>query len=45
MDRIVVIKEGRVVETGAFDELLQAGGPFAEMARRQGIFAAAARSA
>ena len=45
MDRIVVIKEGRIVETGAFDELLQAGGPFAEMARRQGIFAAAARSA
>jgi subfamily B ATP-binding cassette protein MsbA len=45
MDRIIVLKEGRVVETGAFDELLQADGPFAEMARRQGIFLATERHA
>jgi len=38
MDRIVVLSDGRIVEAGGFKELLQKGGTFAEMARRQGIF-------
>jgi subfamily B ATP-binding cassette protein MsbA len=37
MDQIVVLSEGRVVETGSFKELLRAGGSFAAMAARQGI--------
>lgn len=37
MDRIVVLSEGRIVEQGTFQELLRAGGAFAEMAQRQGI--------
>jgi subfamily B ATP-binding cassette protein MsbA len=37
MDRIVVLAEGRVVEQGAFHELLRQGGIFAAMAARQGI--------
>lgn len=37
MDRIVVFSEGRIVEEGGFQELLKAGGIFAEMAARQGI--------
>ena len=37
MDRIVVLKQGRIVEEGSFAELLQFGGVFADMARRQGI--------
>ncbi|MGZ4975041.1 MAG: ABC transporter ATP-binding protein, partial [Limisphaerales bacterium] len=37
MDQIIVLKEGRVVEQGAFDELLRADGAFAGMARKQGI--------
>jgi subfamily B ATP-binding cassette protein MsbA len=40
MDRILVLDQGRVVEQGSFQELLQAGGPFAAMAARQGIFPA-----
>jgi ATP-binding cassette subfamily C protein len=34
-DRIYVLDKGRVVESGTYDELLAAGGPFAELARRQ----------
>ncbi|MFA6546742.1 MAG: ABC transporter ATP-binding protein [Limisphaerales bacterium] len=37
MDRIVVLSEGRIVEQGTFQELLRAGGAFAQMAQRQGI--------
>ncbi|MEY2410812.1 MAG: ATP-binding cassette, subfamily bacterial MsbA [Verrucomicrobiota bacterium] len=41
MDRIIVLSsEGRVVEQGSFAELLNAGGEFTEMARRQGIIPA-----
>ncbi len=34
-DRIVVLDQGRVVENGKFDELMEQNGPFAQMARRQ----------
>jgi len=34
-DRIVVIDNGRVAQSGRFDELLNQPGPFAELARRQ----------
>ncbi len=37
MDQIIVLKEGRIVESGAFDELLRTGGIFAGMAAKQGI--------
>lgn len=37
MDRIIVLSEGRMVESGSFDELLDQGGVFASMAARQGI--------
>lgn len=38
MNQIIVLsREGRIVERGAFDELLKAGGIFAGMARKQGI--------
>ncbi len=37
MDWIVVLSGGRIVEQGRFQELLKAGGPFAQMAQRQGI--------
>jgi ABC-type multidrug transport system fused ATPase/permease subunit len=40
MDRIIVLSQGRIVEQGGFDELLRAGGVFAAMAKRQGIYAA-----
>ena len=39
MDRIIVLKEGRIVESGGFDELLRQGGVFAGMAARQGMTA------
>jgi len=39
MDRIIVLAEGRIIETGSFDELVKAGGSFSVMAARQGIFA------
>jgi subfamily B ATP-binding cassette protein MsbA len=39
MDRIIVLSEGRILEQGSFTELLNAGGSFAVMARKQGIFA------
>jgi NHLM bacteriocin system ABC transporter ATP-binding protein len=34
-DRIYVVDHGRVVQSGKFDELMAADGPFAELARRQ----------
>lgn len=37
MDRIIVLSEGQIIESGSFDELVQKGGAFAAMARRQGI--------
>lgn len=38
MDQIIVLsREGKIVERGTFDELLQLGGTFADMARKQGI--------
>ena len=30
-DRIVMLEDGRVVETGSYEELAEAGGPFAKM--------------
>ena len=44
MDRIIVLKEGRLIEQGSFRELLKAGGAFAEMAARQGIRPSSAAS-
>ena len=37
MDRIITLSEGRILEDGTPQELLRAGGPFAAMARLQGI--------
>ena len=37
MDKIIVLEEGRVVESGSFEELLEGKGAFAEMARKQGL--------
>jgi ATP-binding cassette subfamily B protein len=34
-DRILVFDQGRIVETGSFDELVATGGRFAELARAQ----------
>jgi ATP-binding cassette subfamily B protein len=34
-DRIMVFRNGRIVETGAFDELVKRGGSFAELVRAQ----------
>ena len=34
-DRVIVTDEGRVVETGTFDELMEKGGIFAELVKRQ----------
>jgi ABC-type multidrug transport system fused ATPase/permease subunit len=36
-DRIVVLEEGRIVESGRHDELLPRGGLYAELARRQAL--------
>ena len=44
MDRIVVLAAGRIVEEGPFQQLLAAGGPFARMARQQGIGFAESRA-
>jgi ATP-binding cassette subfamily B protein len=38
-DRILVFSEGRVIETGSFDELVRHGGHFAELARTQFMLA------
>jgi len=35
VDQIIVIRGGRVIETGAFDHLIAAGGPFATMWTKQ----------
>lgn len=43
MDRILVLSAGRVVESGTYSELLQAGGMFASMAQKQGITRATPR--
>jgi len=37
MDRIIVLSAGRIVEDGTFAGLVQSGGRFADMARRQGV--------
>lgn len=34
-DRIVVLRDGRVVEEGPYDELMAAGGEFRRLAERQ----------
>jgi ABC-type bacteriocin/lantibiotic exporter with double-glycine peptidase domain len=34
-DRIVMMVDGRIVQSGSYDELMRAGGPFSELARRQ----------
>lgn len=36
-DRIYVMKDGRVIETGTYDELMQMKGYFAELAKRQNV--------
>ncbi|MDB6124794.1 MAG: msbA [Pedosphaera sp.] len=36
-DRIIVMDNGRIVEQGHFEELLQADGSFANLARKQGL--------
>jgi ATP-binding cassette subfamily B protein len=33
--RILVFEQGRIVESGTFDELVERGGAFAELARAQ----------
>jgi NHLM bacteriocin system ABC transporter ATP-binding protein len=35
VDRILVLKEGRIVETGTYDELLARGGEFSELVKQQ----------
>jgi ABC-type multidrug transport system fused ATPase/permease subunit len=37
MDRIVVLSAGRIIEEGTYRKLLFADGPFARMARQQGL--------
>ena len=34
-DRILVFDQGRIIETGTFDELVAKGGRFAELAKAQ----------
>ncbi|MEZ4648594.1 MAG: ABC transporter ATP-binding protein [Candidatus Eisenbacteria bacterium] len=36
-DRIVVLKDGRIAESGTHDELVELGGIYADMARRQAL--------
>jgi ABC-type multidrug transport system fused ATPase/permease subunit len=38
--RILLLQEGRIIETGSFDELSRLGGLFAELARTQFILPA-----
>ena len=35
VDRIVVMEQGRIVESGRYDELIGQKGPFAALAKRQ----------
>jgi ABC-type multidrug transport system fused ATPase/permease subunit len=44
MDRIIVLADGQIIESGSFEDLLRAGGSFAAMAARQGIFPQRLRS-
>ena len=37
MDKIIVLDQGRVVQQGRFQELIQSKGAFSAMARRQGL--------
>lgn len=39
MDRILVLGNGGILESGSFDELVKSGGTFSAMAAQQGIFA------
>ena len=39
MDRILVLRDGGILESGSFDELVRAGGVFSAMAAQQGITA------
>jgi subfamily B ATP-binding cassette protein MsbA len=39
MDRIIVLADGQIVESGGFEKLLRTSGSFAAMAARQGMFA------
>jgi glucan exporter ATP-binding protein len=41
--RILVFQDGRIIETGSFDELVRFGGHFAELARTQFMLSEAAR--
>ena len=34
-DRIYVLKDGRIVQSGRYERLLEEPGPFRELARRQ----------
>jgi ATP-binding cassette subfamily B protein len=34
-DRVLVFENGRIIESGGFDELIRQGGHFAELARSQ----------
>jgi hypothetical protein len=43
MDQIIVLNEGRIVESGGFQELLKRGGIFTGKAAGQEIFAPTAR--
>jgi ATP-binding cassette subfamily B protein len=43
--RILVFHDGRIVESGSFEELVQQGGRFAELARAQFMVSGAARPA
>jgi ABC-type multidrug transport system ATPase subunit len=36
-DRIVVLQGGRIAESGTHDELVELGGIYADMARRQAL--------
>jgi len=39
-DRIIVLEQGRIAETGTFEDLVAAGGVFAKLAQESGIVAA-----
>jgi ABC-type multidrug transport system fused ATPase/permease subunit len=41
--RILVFENGRIIETGSFDELVRFGGHFAELARTQFMLSEAAK--